>query len=141
MVGWCGMRPHWQTGSVGAARYCAAGASGRRGAPRGPLGGGDGGIALACPPLSPRKPRDPGGGIMGYRRFHRPFAKALTGIATLGLVLGVLPGVLMATATSAAAATADPDGVSFTIQGCRNTGSITLPIGGKFVCPDSAYTT
>jgi len=53
----------------------------------------------------------------------------------------VLPGVLMATATPAAAA-ADPDGVSFTLQGCRNNGDITLPdSGGKFVCPDSAYTT
>ena len=79
---------------------------------------------------------------MGYRRFHRPFTTAVTGIATLGLVLGVLPGVLMATAAPAAAATADPDGVSFTLEGCRNNGDITLPnSGGKFVCPDSAYTT
>src|SRR5262249_17803334 len=54
---------------------------------------------------------------------------------------GVLPGVLMATATSAAA-TADPDGVNFTLEGCRNNGGITLPnSGGKFVCPDAAYTT
>src|SRR5215468_1551938 len=78
---------------------------------------------------------------MGYRRSHRPFKAALAGIATLALGLGVLPGVLMATATSAAAATADPSGVSFTLEGCNNDGSIKLPIGGKFVCPDSAYTT
>src|SRR5215471_12706267 len=78
---------------------------------------------------------------MGYRRSHRPFKAALAGIATLALGLGVLPGVLMATATSAAAATADPSGVSFTLEGCNNDGSIKLPIGGKFICPDSAYTT
>lgn len=60
-------------------------------------------------------------------------------LATLALGLGVLPGVLMATATSAAA-TADPSHVSFNLEGCRNDGSIKLPIGGKFVCPDSAYT-
>src|SRR5215475_6299730 len=74
---------------------------------------------------------------MGYRRFRRAFA----GLVTLALTFGVLPGVLMATATSATA-TADPDGVNFTHEGCRNDGSITLPnSGGKFVCPDSAYTT
>src|SRR5262249_17441412 len=74
---------------------------------------------------------------MGYRRFRRAFA----GLVTLALTFGVLPGVLMATATSAAA-TADPDGVNFTLEGCRNNGGITLPnSGGKFVCPNSAYTT
>jgi hypothetical protein len=31
--------------------------------------------------------------------------------------------------------------VSFTLEGCRNDGSIVLPIGGKFICPDAAYTT
>ncbi|WP_139556012.1 hypothetical protein [Methylotetracoccus oryzae] len=41
----------------------------------------------------------------------------------------------------AARAVDDPDGVSFTLEGCRNDGTITLPIGGKFVCPDGAYTT
>jgi uncharacterized repeat protein (TIGR01451 family) len=71
----------------------------------------------------------------GPRRKH-----AVALLATLGLGLGVLPGVLMATAAPAGA-TADPSGVSFTLQGCRNDGSIKLPIGGKFVCPDSAYTT
>jgi uncharacterized repeat protein (TIGR01451 family) len=63
-------------------------------------------------------------------------------LATLGLSLGVLPAVLMATATSAAAATADPSSVNFTLEGCRNDGTITLPdSGGNFICPDSAYTT
>src|SRR5207245_1581300 len=31
--------------------------------------------------------------------------------------------------------------ISFTLEGCRNNGSITLPIGGQFICPDAAYTT
>src|SRR5262249_11978900 len=74
---------------------------------------------------------------MGYRRFRRAFA----GLVTMALTFGVLPGVLMATATSAAA-TADPDSVSFTLDGCRNNGNITLPNSdGNFVCPNAAYTT
>jgi len=36
---------------------------------------------------------------------------------------------------------ADPAQINFTLEGCRNDGSITLPIAGKFVCPDTAYTT
>jgi hypothetical protein len=35
----------------------------------------------------------------------------------------------------------DPAQVQFTLEGCRNDGSILLPINGKFVCPDAAYTT
>ena len=31
-------------------------------------------------------------------------------------------------------------GVSYTKAGCRNDGSIVLPIGGQFICPDAAYT-
>jgi hypothetical protein len=54
---------------------------------------------------------------------------------------------LMAAAGSAWGYTA-PVGVNFELEGCRNDGSITLPIGGKYVCPDpgavggndSAYT-
>lgn len=35
-----------------------------------------------------------------------------------------------------------PDGVSFTLEGCRNDGTIMLPNGsGQFICPDAAYTT
>jgi hypothetical protein len=40
-----------------------------------------------------------------------------------------------------AAAAADPTHVSFRLEGCKNDGSITLPIDGEFVCPTSAYTT
>jgi uncharacterized repeat protein (TIGR01451 family) len=50
-------------------------------------------------------------------------------------------GAVLAPGTPAFAA-ADPSGVSFTIEGCRNNGTITLPNGdGKFICPDAAYTT
>jgi hypothetical protein len=43
---------------------------------------------------------------------------------------------------AAAAALADPSGVSFTLEGCRNDGSIALPNGnGDFICDDSVYTT
>jgi len=41
---------------------------------------------------------------------------------------------------AAAAATVAPSHVNINLEGCRNTGSITLPIAGKFVCPDAAYT-
>ena len=36
--------------------------------------------------------------------------------------------------------TTAPDHVNITLNGCRNDGSIVLPISGQFVCPDSAYT-
>jgi hypothetical protein len=36
---------------------------------------------------------------------------------------------------------ADPQHVSFTLEGCRNDGTITLPINGQFVCPGANYTT
>jgi hypothetical protein len=40
------------------------------------------------------------------------------------------------------AAEGDPSQVSFTLSGCKNNGSITLPNGdGKYICADSAYTT
>jgi hypothetical protein len=48
----------------------------------------------------------------------------------------------LALISNAAFATADPSSVSFTLEGCRNDGTITLPNGsGQFICPDSAYTT
>src|ERR1051326_1091112 len=32
--------------------------------------------------------------------------------------------------------------ISFTLEGCRNNGNITLPNGsGQYICPDAAYTT
>ncbi len=47
---------------------------------------------------------------------------------------------LAPTAFTAAGATA-PDSVSLALEGCRINASVTLPIGGKFVCPDALYTT
>ena len=44
------------------------------------------------------------------------------------------------TVAAAAAATVEGQHVSANLEGCRNGGSITLPINGKFVCPDIAYT-
>jgi uncharacterized repeat protein (TIGR01451 family) len=41
---------------------------------------------------------------------------------------------------AAAAATVAPNHVGINLEGCRNDGSITLPIAGKFICPDAAYT-
>src|SRR5262245_6495179 len=57
------------------------------------------------------------------------------------VLLGVVLALLAAWPASPALATDDPSSVSFTLEGCRNDGTITLPIGGRFVCPDSAYTT
>ncbi|SMF30758.1 hypothetical protein SAMN02745746_02456 [Pseudogulbenkiania subflava DSM 22618] len=51
-------------------------------------------------------------------------------LTTLLLVLGASP-----------AFATDPSHVNFTLEGCRNDGSITFPVGGPFVCPDAAYTT
>ena len=56
------------------------------------------------------------------------------------MVMGLL-AVLAPTALIPAGA-ADSTSVSFTLQGCRNNGSITLPnTDGKYICPDAAYTT
>jgi hypothetical protein len=55
--------------------------------------------------------------------------------------MAALVPVVGLTATPASAAS-DPKFVNFTLEGCRNNGTITLPnSNGKFVCPDAAYTT
>ena len=41
---------------------------------------------------------------------------------------------------AAAAATIAPNHIGINLEGCRNGGSITLPIAGKSICPDAAYT-
>ena len=62
-------------------------------------------------------------------------------ILKFGTAAGLL-AVAGLVASSPAALAADPSGVSFTLEGCRNDGSITLPNGsGDYICPDSAYTT
>ncbi|GAA1910016.1 MSCRAMM family protein [Nocardioides marmoribigeumensis] len=68
------------------------------------------------------------------RSLRRPIAAtAVTAVTVSGLAMVV-------TAPAATAATTG-DGVSYTLEGCRNNGDITLPIAGKFICPTSAYTT
>ena len=63
-------------------------------------------------------------------------------MALVALALLAIGGPGAARIQSAAAASGiDPTHVSFTIEGCRNNGGITLPNGdGDFVCPDAAYT-
>jgi hypothetical protein len=62
------------------------------------------------------------------------------GAAVLAIWLAATITVMFGLAQPVAAAA--PDAVSFTLAGCRNDGTIMLPnSGGKFICPDSAYTT
>jgi hypothetical protein len=60
--------------------------------------------------------------------------------ASAAVLLAVI-AALAPTVVVPAGAADDPDSVSLTLEGCRNDGSIGLPnAGGKFVCPDAAYT-
>lgn len=57
------------------------------------------------------------------------------------ILLAALGAAVLAVGGSLAA-TGDPDHISFTLEGCRNDGSITLPdVNGDFICPDTEYTT
>jgi hypothetical protein len=42
---------------------------------------------------------------------------------------------------TAAAQFTDSSFITFTLEGCRNDGTIALPISGQFICPDAPYTT
>jgi hypothetical protein len=62
----------------------------------------------------------------------------------LGFVVAVVLlalGFTIAGPVSSALAQNDPNQITFTLEGCRNDGSITFPPAGPFVCPDAAYTT
>jgi uncharacterized repeat protein (TIGR01451 family) len=62
-----------------------------------------------------------------------------TAVGSVLVMLGLLVPVIALTAQPASAA--DPQFVSFTLAGCNNDGSISLPNGsGDFICPDAAYT-
>jgi hypothetical protein len=64
----------------------------------------------------------------------RPLALALFLALGIQLALSVVARVAFAFTPS--------NFISFTLDGCRNDGSITLPnSSGQFICPDSAYTT
>ena len=49
--------------------------------------------------------------------------------------------ILMCGLGTAAAQFTPSNFISLTLEGCRNDGTITLPVNGLFVCPDAAYTT
>jgi hypothetical protein len=71
--------------------------------------------------------------------FRNGFRRLTAGVANVSLVVGLL--VVAGFVTAANATAADASGVSFTLSGCRNNGTITLPDGsGNFLCPDAAYT-
>src|SRR5581483_6452540 len=58
------------------------------------------------------------------------------------MIMGLLAVLAPTALIPAGPTTTDPANVSFTLQGCRNNGSITLPnTDGKYICPDAAYTT
>ena len=85
-------------------------------------------------------------------RASLPASGLLVGITQLRMRAGASPRMLavllaaglltmLASPFVAPAAAADPDGVSISLDGCRNGGTITLPnAGGNFICPDAAYT-
>ncbi|HEX6701903.1 MAG TPA: hypothetical protein VF101_14345 [Gaiellaceae bacterium] len=74
-----------------------------------------------------------------------------TGRLALAAILTILVGALIvgpaagrtdsrSTTSGTAAITTDPSGVSFKLAGCKLPAGGTLPIAGKFICPDGDYT-
>src|SRR5215831_14007385 len=60
----------------------------------------------------------------------------------LALLLALAAQLTLGLVTRVAFAFTQSNHVAFTLEGCRNNGSITLPNGsGQFICPDAAYTT
>ena len=83
--------------------------------------------------------RDGGHASAGRRGRIRKGLLALVG--SIAVVASVLPATTQATAAPNAQVAAEPSGVSFTLEGCRNDGSVTLPNnGGQYVCSDGFYT-
>jgi hypothetical protein len=83
-----------------------------------------------------RKPKGRG----GPRRTTTIWALAVAAVIA-GALIAAAPGPAV-TSVSKTLAAVDPDQVTFTLEGCRNNGGITLPNGnGDFICADSAYTT
>ncbi|MFM1966229.1 MAG: hypothetical protein RL134_1954 [Actinomycetota bacterium] len=78
-------------------------------------------------------------------RVRGRWVRGLAALAAVALTIGVGPGAASALAAPKPKPNeqiqAEPAGVSFTLEGCRNDGTITLPNGaGAFVCPDGVYT-
>ena len=79
----------------------------------------------------------------GRGRKWRKGVLALVG--SMAVVVSAMPITTQAMAAPNAEVTAEPSGVSFTLEGCRNDGTITLPStsgpnAGQYVCPDGVYT-
>lgn len=72
----------------------------------------------------------------------RRLRKALVAlVGSIAVLASALPATTQALAAPSPKPAAEPSGVSFTLEGCRNDGSITLPHGsGQYVCPDGVYT-
>lgn len=65
---------------------------------------------------------------------------ALSVLSALAMLVSSVAMVTLATAP--ANAEDSGDGISYTLEGCRNNGDISLPNNDdKFLCPDAAYTT
>jgi hypothetical protein len=64
-------------------------------------------------------------------------------LSSFAMVIAGMTGVGLAVVAPAhAAALPTGSGVSYTLEGCRNNGDVSLPNGsGKFLCPDASYTT
>lgn len=76
-------------------------------------------------------------------RAPRSWSRAVVALSALAVVVGLTSqGVPAATAAPRPSApTANPVSVSFTLEGCRNDGTIVLPnSGGQYLCPDGVYT-
>lgn len=71
------------------------------------------------------------------RQWHAGQARCLP----LGKLLTLMWLLVLNLFFGPAAHAANPDSVSFTLEGCRNDGTIRLPdASGRFVCPDTVYT-
>jgi len=80
--------------------------------------------------------RNPGHTAVSQALLHRPRVVALLA------VLAVLAALIQTAITAPPAQAANPNQVDFTLEGCRNDGTIVLPNGsGEYICPDEAYTT
>ena len=72
-----------------------------------------------------------------------PWARMATAGAALAVVAGLCAPAVPALAAPkpSAPAAGDPSSVAFTLEGCRNDGTVTLPNDdSQYVCPDGMYT-
>ena len=69
-------------------------------------------------------------------------ARARRSVVSFFATLAVIASSALAITVTAIPASAETTGtgVSYTKAGCRNDGTIVLPIGGQFICPDGDYT-